>query len=94
MSLFNNDKSQKFGMQCFALYDAAAEAFSPPMFFQSKGIAIRALGDAARGGDKNITAHPADFKLFYLGTYDPKSASFDLVKSPEPLVLASEAKGE
>lgn len=53
-----------------AIYDVKAEFYQPPQFVRSKGEAIRMFKDALNGGDPMMTAHPEDFKLWYLGEFD------------------------
>lgn len=72
------------------IFDSKAEAFLPPMFFQSRGSAIRTFSDAVNGGDAQITKHPEDYTLFLLGTFSDVDAKFDLLPTPQSLGLALE----
>lgn len=50
--------------------DKKAEAFHPPYAVPTKGIAIRAFGDALLKGGSDLSAHPEDFDLFQVGEFD------------------------
>lgn len=71
-----------------ALYDKVADLFMQPMFVKSVGVAYRSLQDeAARGGENNqLAAHPKDFQLFKVGSYDDHTGVITALKAPELLV--------
>lgn len=72
----------------FALHDSAANAFAMPLFYASEGLAVRALSDAVNGGNKEISAHPQDYKLYCIGNYDPVTGVLT-GKGPEMVVGAA-----
>lgn len=53
--------------------DKKAEAFHPPYTVPTKGIAIRAFGDAVLKGGTDLSQHPEDFDLFMIGEFDQLS---------------------
>lgn len=57
-------------MFIFSVYDSKAEAYLPPFFLPTKASALRAFGDAAVDPKHQFAAHPEDYTLFELGTYD------------------------
>lgn len=61
----------------FSVYDSAAEAYLQPFFMRTRGEAVRAFIDAVNGGQEAFTAHPGDYTLFYLGTFDQSLAAFE-----------------
>lgn len=65
-------------MKVFALYDKATAVYGPPMFFQTAGLALRAVGDEVnrQAQDNNLYNHPADFSLHYLAEYDDVNGTF------------------
>lgn len=71
--------------------DRAADAFGQPMFVASKGGAIRSFGDEINRKEPNnqLAAHPEDFDLYELGTYDDSSASFEC-SSPRLVVVGKD----
>jgi len=72
----------------FTIRDSAAEAFLRPFFAQSKGAAIRSFSDEVNGGDTPIAAHPDDYTLFELGTFDELKGEFE-IHEPRTLGLGS-----
>ncbi len=55
----------------FAVFDAAAEAYLAPMFFNTKGECIRTFVDACNAEDHQFARHAADYTLFHIGFYEP-----------------------
>nr|WAE43871.1 MAG: nonstructural protein [Microviridae sp.] len=65
-------------MKIFAVYDSKAEAYLPPFFLLSRGMALRSFTEIATDGKSQIFKYPADFTLFELGEYDDSNATFSL----------------
>ncbi len=63
----------------FTVHDVKAETFMPPFFVPSKGLAIRAFEDCINSEDHHFGKHPADYTLFFLGSFDTDTAEFDLM---------------
>ncbi len=61
----------------FSIFDAAAEAFLPPMFMDTKGMAIRSFADAVNQEDSAFGRHAGDYTLFYIGSFDQLTGSFE-----------------
>lgn len=57
-------------LEIFAVHDTAADAFLSPHFFQTTAIAIRAFGQSCADPDSGFHAHPSDYTLFHIGTFD------------------------
>lgn len=62
-------------MEIFAVYDEKAEAFMNPFFLQTIAMAIRAISDCVNDPSHNFGAHPSDYSLFHIGTFDNESAA-------------------
>lgn len=62
--------------QAFAVFDSAAEMYSNPIFFRSKGEALRWFQDSASDESSPLNKHPKDFSLTYLGEYDDETGEF------------------
>lgn len=60
--------------EIFAVYDEKAEAFMTPFFLQTIAMAIRAITDCVNDPSHNFGAHPADYTLFHIGTYDTQTS--------------------
>lgn len=54
----------------FAVRDSKANAYLQPFFSSASGSALRALGDAVADVKSPFHAHPEDYILYELGTFD------------------------
>ena len=77
----------------FAVYDNKVGAYLPPLFFRSKGEAIRAFSSAVGDGKHQFAQHPADYLLCELGEWDDGSAAFSssLAVPAVPVISGLEA---
>jgi len=64
--------------QLFCVYDEKAEAYLPPFFVPTKGIATRAFSDCINSKDHQFGKHPGDYSLFFLGEWTDHDAKFHL----------------
>lgn len=73
----------------YSLRDSKAEAYLPPFFLDSKGLALRTIGDAVnRPQQANPVAdHPEDFALFFLGLFDELTGA--IVPEPQPVHIVN-----
>lgn len=62
-------------LEVYAVHDAAIGCFNQPLFFRSRGEAVRAFQDASRK-EPNFVAHAADYSFYFLGTYDDANGAF------------------
>lgn len=76
--------------QMFSVYDSKTAAYLPPFFMQTKGQALRAIGDCANDREHTFHKHPEDYTLFYLGTYDDVSSKFEIEATPIALGVCLE----
>lgn len=53
--------------------DSAADAFMNPFFVPTTGMAVRAFGDEVNKVGSPMNAHPADYELFEVGSFDEDS---------------------
>ena len=77
-------------MRVFSVYDSKAEAYGAPVFFKTKGEAIRGFTDIVNDGNSMLSKYPGDYTLFELGSFDEETAKFDLHASPVSLGVALE----
>lgn len=75
---------------CFVVYDSCAEVFSTPIFAMNRGDAIRAFTDACNDKTHMYNKHPYHYTLFYLGSYDLRSAELKIEKAPIVVIKAIE----
>jgi len=62
-----------------SIFDQAAGVHSQPLYFASKGLAVRAFQDECRRAapDNNLNKHPEDFALYELAVYDDSVGHFE-----------------
>jgi hypothetical protein len=58
----------------FTVYDAKAEAYLPPFFAATNGLAIRMFEAACNDPDHTFFKHASDYTLFCIGTFDDAKA--------------------
>lgn len=61
-------------LEIYAVHDAAVGAFNQPLFFRSRGEAVRAFQNAC-GTEANFKAHAADYSFWLIGSYDDKTGA-------------------
>ena len=54
----------------FSVYDLKTKAFMQPWFSPEPGSAMRAFGDECNKANSPLAAHPEDYQLFELGSFD------------------------
>lgn len=72
----------------FCVRDRATDQFGTPMFLVTAGQAIRSFSDEVnrKAADNQIAAHPEDFDLYCLGTWNSSTGVFDS-KVPEQIAI-------
>lgn len=77
-------------MSVFTVYDSKIAAYLPPFFMQTPGAAIRAISDCMMDKNHQFAAHPEDYTLFYLGTFDNENAQYAMEETPKSLAVLIE----
>lgn len=54
----------------FAIRDDKAEAYMAPIQFVTRGQAVRWFSDLMHDSNQELSKHPEDYKLMWLGDYD------------------------
>ena len=75
-----------------SIYDAKAEAWLTPMFFQAVGQAYRSFEDVVNSEDSEFYKHPEDYTLFLIGDWDERSGQFTVHEAPVPLAKGVDVK--
>lgn len=70
-------------MRCYSVYDRKTLAYGLPYFAPTDGAAVRTLSDAVNSGDSNLSRHPQDFVLYFIGEFNDAKG---LLLSNAPLV--------
>lgn len=61
----------------FTIYDQKAKAFLPPFFLPQEGMAIRTFSDCVNKEGHQFNAHPADYSLAEIGTFDEETGKLE-----------------
>lgn len=90
-------------LKVFSVRDMKAEAFLQPYFTPTPGSALRAFGDACAKTDSPFYAHPNDYVLYEIGTYNDSdgmlsplnpvkmmATAADFVKAPEKVIKGTQ----
>lgn len=75
-----------------SVYDSKVGTYDKPMFFLTKGEAIRAWITGVNDPNTGFYAYPEDYSLMELGEYDEKLGSFTNHTAPINLGLAASYK--
>lgn len=76
----------------YTVWDECTKAYLQPMFFVSKGQAIRALTSAVNDPEHDFHKYSDQYVLFELGSYDNANAVFELYNAPRSVGVCSEFK--
>ena len=68
----------------FTIHDSKANAYLPPFFLPEKGMATRTFMDCVNSEGHQFAAHPYDYTLFCLGTFDNITAKM-YAETPQSL---------
>lgn len=64
-------------LEVYAVHDAAVGAFVQPLFFRSRGEAVRSFQDAVTDGKMQFAAHPKDYSFWFIGIFDDQTGRFE-----------------
>ncbi len=64
-------------MKMYVVFDVKSGAYTQPWFLMKDGVAVRAFSDLCNDSKTNIGAHPEDFTLFCIGSFDDQNAGVD-----------------
>lgn len=76
----------------FSVYDSKVEVYSSPFFVPTKAAAIRSFNDIVNDSTSVYYAHPEDYTLFEIGSWNDATAEVDSLKTPVSLGVALEYK--
>lgn len=80
--------------QIMSVRDSKTEVFSQPMFFVTKGVALRAFMDEVQRAGSDVSKHPEDFSFWHLGSFDDTTGDFIPLAAPDRIALAIDCKTE
>lgn len=62
-------------LKIFCIHDVKAEAFLPPFFLPTVGMATRTFKDCCNNDQHQFGANPTDYTLFELGEFDDNNGT-------------------
>lgn len=77
-------------LDMFAVRDAKIGAFNRPLFFRSRGEAVRSFQDACSDEANGFKAHASDYDFWLLGTFNDENGEFVALSQPERVCGASD----
>ena len=80
-------------LEIYAVYDEKAEAMFTPFFIQNEMMARRAFEGIIRSSEQ-IRWSPKDFRLMFLGRWDPSTGFITQDSPPEKTVGAWELQAD
>lgn len=75
-----------------AVRDRALDAFMQPFFAPSVGIAVRSFGDEVNRAESPMAAHPDDYDLYQLGTFDDATGRFAVGDGPRQVAIGKDVR--
>lgn len=77
-------------MKIFSVHDSKAEAYLSPIYFRTKGEAIRAFETTCKDPTSQFNQYPTDFTLVELGEFNESTSEILSLSKPLSLSHASE----
>jgi hypothetical protein len=74
----------------YAIYDAKAEVFGKPIFFNTDGLAVRSFYEACDHPESEFKKYPHDYSLHKIGEYEDTTSEVTN-KMPVQIATALEA---
>lgn len=61
----------------YSIHDSKADAYLPPFFLHSDGMATRSFQDCITDQTHAFGKHPQDYTLFKIGTFNDKTSEIE-----------------
>lgn len=72
--------------------DRAIDAFNRPIYVPTVGVAIRSFNDEVNRKDSEMAAHPEDYDMYELGSWDDQTAIYTPLEMPRVIARAQDVK--
>lgn len=79
-------------MIVFSVRDRALNGFMRPFVAPAVGIAVRSFADEVNKQDSPMFAHPDDYDLYELGTFDEETGLIVPRETPRQVAIGKEHK--
>lgn len=70
----------------YVIFDSAAQIYNKPFYFVNDNVALRAAYDLRADTSTEVSTHPEDFSLWFIGSFDDTTATFELATHKKRLV--------
>jgi hypothetical protein len=67
-------------VKMFTVFDSKAEAYLPPFFLNSTGLACRSFTETSNDPNSSICKYAADYTLFEIGTFDDQKGAITQIE--------------
>ena len=74
----------------FTIFDVKAQAYLPPWFLPETAMALRTFADCCNSSTHQFGAHPEDYYLYEIATFDNTTAEIDVYKAPKIIAKGPE----
>lgn len=74
----------------YCVYDSLVGNYKEPFAVPVQGGAIREFAEACNTPNSFIANSPMDYSLFYVGTFDENTCSFELLPAPQRVACAAD----
>lgn len=79
-------------LNAYAVFDSKAAEFAKPFFLAKEAMAIRGFADACNDPNCYLFAHPEDYVLHHIGTFDTELGLLESGAGGRAIVNASSLK--
>jgi hypothetical protein len=62
--------------QMYSIFDVKTEVYQGPFRFQTEGQALRWFQDAIVSAESELSKHPEDYNLFFVGSWNDSKGEF------------------
>lgn len=76
----------------YSVWDSCINAYLQPLFFLTKGQAIRSLTEEVNKPDSDFCKYSDQYVLFELGTFENTDGKFELYSAPISVGVCTEFK--
>lgn len=77
-------------LKMFAIYDVKGQFFSQPFVAATNAAGMRQFGDLVNNPNTLFAAHPKDYALYEIGSYDDQTADLQKHKTNTMLAMGND----
>lgn len=80
--------------QVYTIHDSKGDAYSAPFHQFNEQLARRSFEAETMNPNSMISKFPEDFDLYHLGTFDIRTAKYELFDTPKHVVKATKVQAQ